>query len=168
MNTIVVIVLGLLLAAQSPPTGKVDSAFDKKANFAALRTYSWTLGSHAFNPEAHKIIVAALEAEMAGLGFTKAASGADVTLAYYTTTVSNVDFKALDKAEQEGSTGAVATRELGKLVVVMRRAQARDQIWSAATREYIERDVAKLGAAIRVVAARLFDTYPGLKRSPTP
>jgi hypothetical protein len=167
MNTIAVLVLGLLLA-QTPPTGKVDSAFDKKADFAALRTYSWTLGSHAFNPEAHKIIVAALEADMAALGFTKAASGADVTLAYYTTTVSNVDFKALDKIEREGGASSAATRELGKLVVVMRRAPAREQIWSAATREYIERDVEKLGAIIRVVTARLFESYPGPKRSPTP
>ena len=160
MNSIVLLVFGLLVAAQTPPIGKVDSTFDKKANFAALRTYAWTPGSHAFNPEAHKIIVAALEAEMAGLGFTKAASGADVTLAYHTTTVANIDFKDLDKAEREGRSGAVATKEIGKLVVVMRSAPAREQIWSAATREYVDRDVEKLGATIRVVTKRLFDTYP--------
>jgi hypothetical protein len=163
MKTIAGLLLGLLLAAQTPPVGKVESTFDKNTSFAAFRTYSWVQGTHAFNPAAHKIIVAALSAEMTALGFTETTSGGDVTLAYYTTTVSNVDFKALEKAEREGSSGPVATKEIGRLVVVMRRAAAREPIWTAATREFIDRDVEKLGGSIAPVTARLFATYPGSK-----
>ena len=156
MNSLVVLLL-TLVTAQVPPIGKADSTFDKKANFASFRTYTWTPGTHAFNPAAHKLIVDALEAEMAARGFTKVATGGDVTLSYSSMNVANVDLKALDKAERAGA--AAPTKNLGKLVVVM-RTPARQQVWSAATREYLEPDIEKLGATIKTVAARLFETYP--------
>jgi len=156
MNSIVVLLVALI-AAQAPPIGKVDSTFDKKANFASFRTYAWTPGSHAFNPAAHQLIVEALDAEMAARGFTKVATGADVTLSYSSMAVKNVDLNALDKAERAGS--AAPTKDLGRLVVVM-RTPARRQLWSAATREYLEPDIEKLGATLKAVTARLFETYP--------
>jgi hypothetical protein len=157
MKVVAMLCLGFLSVAQLPPIGRVDSTFDKGTKFSALRTYTWTTGAHAFNPAAHKLIVEAIEAEMAGLGFTKAASGADVTLAYYTTTVANVDFKALDKTEARGVSAPTTT--LGKLVVIMRNASAR-QIWSAGTREYLDSDIEKLGGVIRPATRHLFETYP--------
>jgi len=157
------LMLILGLALQGTDTQKVETAFDKKADFASFRTYSWGPGYNAFNPDAHKIIVAALEAEMAKLGFTKVATGANVTLAYYTLASTNVDLKALDKAERAGS-DAVPTKTLGRLVVIMRSPASgggeSQQVWSASTREYIDADLAKLDATVRTVAARLFATYP--------
>jgi hypothetical protein len=41
------------------------------------------------------------------------------------------------------------------------RDPARQPLWSAATREYLDPDRAKLGATIQAVTARLFATYPG-------
>ena len=41
--------------------------------------------------QAHKLIVEALEAEMAARGFTKVATGGDVTLSYSSMAVTNVD-----------------------------------------------------------------------------
>lgn len=158
MKSIVVLLIGLALT-QTPPIGKVDSTFDKKADFAAFRTYSWGPGTHAFNPAAHKMILDAVEAEMSGRGFTKVASGGDVTLSYYTMAVTNVDLKALDKVERQSGSGATPTKDLGKLVLVMRN-PARQQVWSAATREYLEPNIEKFGATIKTVTARLFETYP--------
>jgi len=162
MTKSVIFLLGYLLL-QLPPIGKADSTFDKSVNFAALRTYEWRPGTPAFNPELHKMIVAALDAEMAAHGFTKVASGADVTLAYYAMAVTYVDLKALDKIERESSAPSPANKSLGKLVVVMRNTANR-QIWTAATREYVEPGIEKFGATIGAVAARLFETYP--KRRP--
>ena len=157
MKSVAILLLGLLM--QLPPIGKADSEFDKNANFAALRTYSWVTGSDALVPEAHKLIVAAVDAEMAGLGFKQVASGADVTIAYYTLTISNVDLKALDKAQRENKPASSATKELGRLIVRMRN-PAGQQLWSAATREFLDSDRAKIGATIKDVTARLFATYP--------
>ena len=156
MKSVAVLLLGLLM--QLPPIGKVDSEFDKQTNFAALRTYSWITGTNALIPEAHKAIVAAVDAEMAKLGFKQVPSGADVTVAYYTLTITNVDLKALEKAQRENKP-ASGSKELGKLIVTM-RTPARQQLWSAGTREYLDPDRAKLGATIQDVTARLFATYP--------
>lgn len=163
MSTSVMLLLSGLLLLQLPPIGKVDSTFDKGADFAALRTYQWLPGTPAFNPAVHERIVAALDAEMAALGFSKVASGADVTLAYYAMAVTNVDLEALDKIEREGGARAAANKTLGKLVVVMRN-PAQRQIWTAATREYLDAAIDKSGATIAIVTARLFETYP--KRRP--
>ena len=159
MTRSVIVLLGWMMLVQLPPIGKADSTFDKSVDFAALRTYEWRPGTPAFNPELHKMIVAALEAEMAAHGFTRVASGADVTLAYYAMAVTYVDLKSLDKIERETSSSSSANKSLGKLVVVMRN-KAQRQIWTAATREYVEPGIEKFGATIGAVTARLFETYP--------
>ena len=155
MKSVAILLLGFLLTGQPAP-GAVESTFDKKTNFGAIKTYAWTRGTNAFAPDAHKMIVAAIEKEMAALGLTPAASGADVTVAYYSMALVNVDLKALDKIDDKS---ALATKDLGKLVVVMRN-KANQQIWSAQSREFLDPDRAKLGATIDTVTARLFATYP--------
>ena len=157
MKSVAMLLLGFLFTAQQPVPGKVDSTFDKQANFAAIKTYSWTTGTDAFVPEAHTMIIAAIDKEAAGVGLKRLATGGDVTIAYYTMTVSNVDLKALDKMDKK--TMAAPTKDLGKLVVVMRDA-AHQQLWSAMSREYLDPDRAKLPATIQTVTERLFTTYP--------
>ena len=98
----------------------------------------------------------AVEKEMAALGLTPAASGADVTVAYYSMALVNVDLKALDKIDDKS---ALATKDLGKLVVVMRN-KANQQIWSAQSREFLDPDRTKLEGTISTVTARLFAAYP--------
>ncbi len=159
MNSIVILLIGVALT-QAPPTGKVDSTFDTQVNFAAFKTYAWSGGARAFNPEADKIIVAALDAEMVKLGFTRTASGADVMLSYQTTTVANVDLEALDKLQRAGLSDAAPSSILGKLIVSLRDPATGRALWSASTREHIEPQIAKLAGTVGSVAARLFETYP--------
>ena len=158
-SVVIMMLLGLLLAPQGE-IGKVESSFDKKVNFAALRTYTWYVGYNAYNAEAHKLIVAAIEAEMASRGFTKVESGGDVRIAYYTVTGTDVDLKALDKLEREGAAGQPPLKARARLVVLMRQTASNAQIWTASMREYLDADPAKLGATIETVTARLFATYP--------
>ena len=161
MKSLAILLLGFLVTAQLPAPGKVDSTFDKKTDFSAIRTYSWTTGAHALVPEAHKLIVAAVDKEMAGLGLRPVASGGDATVAYYTMRTTNVDLKALDKIDDKSA--PAPSKELGKLVVVMRNA-AREQVWSAVSRDFLDNDRSKLAATIDALTARLFATYPGRAR----
>jgi len=156
MKSVAILLLGFLLTGQQPVPGAVESTFDKKTNFGAIKTYAWTRGTNAFSPDVHKLIVTAVEKEMAALGLTPAASGADVTVAYYSMALVNVDLKALDKIDDKS---ALATKDLGKLVVVMRN-KANQQIWSAQSREFLDPDRTKLESTISTVTARLFAAYP--------
>src|SRR5215204_1585093 len=125
MKSIAIVMLGLVMAGQSAPAGKVDTTFDKKADFTALHTYSWASGRDAILPEGDRMIRAAYDAEMATLGFKRVDSGADVTISYYTLTLTQVNPKDLDKLD--GKTTPGPTKELGRLAVVMRSAQTREQ-----------------------------------------
>lgn len=159
MNFVVIALSALALLAQSTDTSKVESTFDKQVNFAAVHTYSWAPGYNAYKPEVHTAIVNAIDAELAGVGLKKVTSGADVTIAYYAVASTEVDLKALEKAQREGRSDA-STKTLGRLVVMMRKPGAEERLWSASTREFVEPDPVKLDASLRAVTARLFATYP--------
>jgi hypothetical protein len=162
MKSLAILFLGLMLTGQTPVAGKIETTFDKQANFAAFHTYSWGPGKDAFLPEGHKMIVAAVDKQMAAQGLTPVATGGDVTIAYYTTTTSNIDLKALDKIDER--TVPAPTKELGKLIVVMRDAKTRAQLWSAGTHEFLDSDRSKLGASVQAITELLFATYPGRAR----
>ena len=159
MKMMMLALVGLFVYAQADAIGKVESSFDKKTNFAELRTYSWSGGARALNAEADRLVVAAFEKEMAALGFKQVASGADVTLSYYNVTSNDVDMKKLDEASRAG--GAAPTKMRARMLVVMRAPATRAELWTAITREYVEPD--QLAATVQRVAERLFATYPGKK-----
>ena len=63
----------LLFSAQGRPApAKVNSTYDKAAAFATFKTYGWVAGQPAFDPGAHKAIVAAIDVQMAALGLKPA------------------------------------------------------------------------------------------------
>jgi hypothetical protein len=159
MNVIVLMLSIVLAAAQGAKVGEVETSFDKRASFQAFKTYSWQPGYDAYDPAIHKLIVSAIDQEMAGLGFAKVASGADVTIAYYSVLSTEVDLKALEKLQREGKATASAEKSLGRLMVIMRKPNVEERLWSATTREHISREQAE--ATIRTVAKRLFEKYPG-------
>ena len=165
MEVIVLSLCSLLAVVQTTASTKVETTFDKSVNFQALRTYTWLRGYDAHHPEAHKHIVAALEEEMARLGFTKVAERGDVTLSYYTVMAAELDLKALDALERsgQGTAGSAPMKPVGRLLVIMRWPDTADRLWSASTRENVDVDMAKLPATLRVVTRRLFETYPGKK-----
>ena len=159
MNAIALMLSVFLVVAQGSKVGEVETSFDKRANFQAFRTYSWQPGYDAYDPAVHKLIIAAIDQEMAGLGFSKVASGGDVTIAYYSVLSTEVDLKALEKLQREGKTTPPPEKSLGRLMVIMRKPNVEERLWSASTREHVSRDQAE--TAIRTVTKRLFEKYPG-------
>ena len=162
MNSLACVVMLLLLGPQK--IGDVESSFDKKANFGTFRTYAWNKGQEAFDPSSHRIIVDAIDSQMAGLGFTKAEpNAADVILKYHTVRGTDVDLKALEKAQKPGQTEPLATKMLGKLVVVLYPRGSTTPLWQANTRSHLSEDAATRVQEIQRAVASLFDTYPGRK-----
>jgi hypothetical protein len=152
--------LCLLALVQSAPVTKVETTFDKSVDFKSLRTYSWVRGYDAYNPEAHKLIVAAIEDEMTRLGFKKVTDKPDVTISYYTVASTEVDLKALEAQERARQSGDAQTKTLGRLLVMMRPPKGGERLWSASTRDYVDSDMSKFQDTIRAITQRLFDAYP--------
>jgi Domain of unknown function (DUF4136) len=158
-----VCLLALMFAVPQSPskTFPVDSTSVKQRDFASFRTYAWAPGHEAFDRAAHKMIVAAVDSEMKGLGFTQAeAAKADVTIRYHSVLSTEVDLKALDKMGKEAA-GKAPTNKLGVLAVAMHDRPGQ-QIWAAKTRAYVD-TTGSPDQTIRTVVQRLFETYPTRK-----
>jgi hypothetical protein len=152
----------LLFSAQGRPApAKVNSTYDKTAAFATFNTYRWVAGQPAFDPGAHKAIVAAIDAQMAALGLKQAeAKSADVTLRYLAVRSTSVDLEKLEALKKQGGDTAGADFTVGRLVVVMEEATSNRRLWAADGVERLNPAVAERDQAIAAVVARLFETYP--------
>jgi hypothetical protein len=75
---VVVLVAPALLIAQ-----KVSYDYNKSVNFTTLRTYAHKDGTKVGQPLIDERIVAAIDAELAAKGFTKATSNPDVFVVYH-------------------------------------------------------------------------------------
>ena len=151
----------LLAIPQTKPIGEVGSTADKSVNFTALHTYAWEKGHEAYNPDAHKTIVTAIDAEMSSLGFTKADAGkADVIVKYHAVAGTDVDMKLLEKWQKEGHTEPAPTRILGSLVVVLFTPGGAKPIWEAHVRAHLSDDAATRNEQITKTVSALFATYP--------
>lgn len=159
-------VLALALFVAQPPAGRaVASEHDRKTDFTKYRTYTWHKGHEAFDPVAHKLLVAGIEREMSALGLRKDDSGgADLAVTYHTLRSAEVNLKEVEKLEREGRTGQAHTYDMGKLLIVVREAGTRRQLWAANTLEYLSRDPAEREQTIRQAVVTLFETYPTRKK----
>jgi len=156
-----VIALMLLVPQTRAKDRGVDSTSAKGKNFAAFHTYAWDKGHEAYDPAAHKAIVAAIDKEMAALGFTRAeGTPPDVLIRYHSLVSTVVDFKSLQRAPEKAQDGTDKTSQLGTLVVEMLD-RSRAQLWAAKTREIVDtKDAAAFNQAIGPVVSRIFQTYP--------
>jgi cold shock CspA family protein len=161
MNTLARAFVLLLAMPQTQPIGKVGTTADTSVNFAGLHTYVWEKGHEAFNPDAHKAIVSAVDAEMASLGFIKSEAGkADVIVKYHAVAGTDVDMKMLEKWQKEGHTDPAPTTILGTVAVVMFKPGGTKPIWEAHTRSHLSDDAAARSEEIKKVVASLFAMYP--------
>lgn len=118
------LIAGLLAALASSAAGagdmikyKVTTKAAKHTDFAKLKTYEWENGWQAYDEVSHQQIVAAVDRELAALGFSKSTSGtSDVTVTYATVRRADVDLKS----KARGPNGERPTYPVATLVVVLR------------------------------------------------
>jgi hypothetical protein len=144
------------LTAQMPKY-KVTATADKGTDFSRLKTYAWEPGWQAHDRTAHEQIVAAVDRELAALGFTKAPEGqSDVTVVYATVQRTDVDLKSKARtAEGQRPTFPVAT-----LVVMIREPGTHKQLFRARVDTPIELEPERIKATIDDRVAQMFARYP--------
>jgi hypothetical protein len=142
-------------AAQMPKYG-VKVSIDKKVDFAAFKTYSWTQGQPSADKTVDARVMAAVDRELSALGMSKAASGAgDVMVTYYSLSRTDVDHKAKPDAQ-----GARPQYWVGTLVVALLDPANRQRLLRLRVDKPIEIEPAKLGVAIDEAVSALFARYP--------
>lgn len=159
-------ILLLFVAQGRPAPGKINSTYDKTAAFATFKTYGWIAGQPAFDPAAHKTIMAAIDGEMKTLGLTKVEGRAgDVTLRYLAVRSTSVDLDKLEAIERQGGDKTGADVTVGRLIIVMENAKSGARLWAADGVERLNPAVADRDQTIRGVVARMFETFPTRQNS---
>jgi Domain of unknown function (DUF4136) len=156
------LMLALLLVAQGrPATGKVNSTFDKTADFKTFQTYGWIAGQNALTPAFHTAIVSAIDAEMTALGLKKVEGRAgQVTVRYLAVRSTSVDLDKLDTLKQQGADTAGADVTVGRLVIAVEDAKSSRRLWAADSVEVVNPAAADRDEMVKRVVARMFETYP--------
>jgi hypothetical protein len=149
--------LGLAAAnagAETPEYG-VTLKVAKKAELARLKTYSWGASHAAIDKTVDQQIVAAIERELAGLGFTKATQGSgDALVAYHTVVRRDVDTK------KEVAKDAVPGYLVGVIAVELRAASSKDVLFDVRIDKPIEAERSKLGPLVDEAVKAMFSRYP--------
>ena len=155
----------LLFAGQPPAGGKVQSEYDKKADFSKYRTYNWLHAPESYRPKLHDLLVASIDKEMAALGLTRMDTGkADLTVRYLGVRTAQVDLKEVEKLEREGNKEQAKLYDMGKLVIVLRESGSDKRLWAATTLEPLSQDEAVRQKTVSDAVAKLFQTYPARRK----
>jgi Domain of unknown function (DUF4136) len=167
MISLVFSLLFAVLQSSWPDPGKVVSTIDKKADFESVRTYAWEKGLEVFDREAHKSIVAAIDAELASRGIRLASDtqSAEVIVRYDGIGSTYVDLDELQRATKKDPNALAPTKALGSLAISMHRNKSPDRMWLGHARDFVDLKPEVREASIRKIVARVFETYP---KRPTP
>jgi hypothetical protein len=139
---------------------EIVTAIDKRADFAAFKTYAWATGWPADEEEQHVQIVAAVNRELAARHLTERPDGdADVTVVYGVLRRTDADLSAA---------GHVPDRELPRfpvvtLVVRIREADTRRELFSVRSDTPLPMDGTTGATAITDQIGRMFERYPAPK-----
>jgi len=135
----------------------ITAKTDAHTDFSKLKTYEWEMGWAAIDRDAHRHFVVAINRELSALGLTEGDPGkSDVTVAYYSLRRDDVslDWKVLTSKDH------LPTFPVGTLIVVIREAGTRRELFNARADAPIDLDPERLNAIIDDKVARMFELYP--------
>jgi uncharacterized protein DUF4136 len=134
-------------------TVKVDKYFD----FAALKTYCWTVGWPAYDNAIDQQIVAAVDRELTARGLTKLAEEpCDAIVKYGSLQRTDVDLKS----KPYPGTHLRRQYPVGTLVVLLKEPRSRRELFHARVAMPLESEPSKRAAQVNVAIARIFEDYP--------
>ena len=150
-----VALLGAVKAAPMPKYRIVVKA-DKHTDFRTLHSYAWTNGWAAFDRVLDRHIVAAIDAELASLGFVKRGEeSCDVVVTYGALRRTDVDLHA-----HRSPDGTYPEYPVATIVILMMQPGSRRELFRARVDVPVETDTAHLEQQIDTVVAQMFADYP--------
>ena len=127
------------------------------AALAKAKTYVWTQSRATFQKNIDRMILAAVDRELAARGFTKLAAGpSDVVVTY--DAIERID---LDVKAKPSTDGTLPEIPVGTLVVEMNAPANRQPLFSVRIDTPIDTDPATLEGEINAAVTAMFEKYPG-------
>ena len=136
---------------------RVTVRVDKRTNFSALKTYAWDPGRPALEAAVHRQVVAAIDRELAALGYTKHPSApADVVVSYATVQRSDID----PKSKVRGPLGERPTYPVASLLVLIRHPITGRELFLARVAMRVDSSPEAFAATIDDRVSKIFERYP--------
>ena len=158
---------------------KVNTDFDKNANFSSYKTYTWAEGTPARNPLGHQRIIAGIEAQLAAKGWQKVENDPDVVVIYSAATSTKTQINTFESGGPWGgyrwgwggyrgmgggtSTTTVQEIPVGQLIVDMADVKNKSFIWRGTASDTLSDKPEKNQKKLDKVLAKMFKNFP-----PTP
>lgn len=160
--------VGMALLAGTAAAQEIAYDFDRTANFASIKTYTWVTGHSVQDDLNHKRILAAIDAQLAAKGLTKVEPGAnpDALVAYHVGFARDLQISGYGSTWGGPRSRPISARAeqvtVGTLAVDLRDAKTKAVIWrSSATRD-VDADASpeKRDKNLTKAAEKMFEHYP--------
>jgi hypothetical protein len=136
---------------------RVTVRVDKRSNFSAYKTYTWDPGRPALEAMVHQQVVAAIDRELAALGYTKLpVAPADVVVSYASVLRSDIDLKS----KARGPRGERPTYPVASLLVLIRHPITGRELFLARVAMRVDSSPEAFAARIDDRVSKIFERYP--------
>jgi len=145
---------------------KVATDYDRSANFAPLKSYSWREGTPLPNPLMSGRVVAAVDRELAAKGFTKVESGGDVNVTYHASADKEVDIQSFNTGGPYACYGGCSTSTtvthvtVGTIIVDIVDAKTDKMLWRGSASDTVSDDPSRNEQKINDGVKMMFAGFP--------
>ena len=154
------VLLALVSAANLPVDGAQKYGVTVKAvqpaALAKAKTYVWTQSRATFQKNIDRMILAAVDRELAARGFTKLSSGPSDVLVTYDA-LERIDLNLKAKPSTDGTLPEIP---VGTLVVELNAPENPEPLFSVRIDTPIDTDPASLEGEINTAVTAMFEKYP--------
>lgn len=144
----------------------VSTDYDRAANFAPLKTYSWRVEAPLPNPLNAERLVNAIDAQLKAKGFTKMESGGDVTVTYHAAADKSVDVQSFQSGGAYSCWGGCTTSTtvtpvtIGTVIVDIIDSKTNKMLWRGSATDTVSGDPKENEAKIQEGVHKMFEKFP--------
>jgi hypothetical protein len=137
----------LILISVSAQAQKVSVGFDRAVDFSKFKTYTWTKGTPAKNPQIDAQIISLIDQQLQAKGWQRVSENGDANISYDAAVVTSFDQATVARpgtwGAQTGSMDQAWQVLRGSLVVQIKNRSTNEEIWRAAATDTLSNDVKK-------------------------
>ena len=144
----------------------VATDYDRAANFAPFKTYSWREGTPLPNPLMSQRVVAAVDAQLKAKGLTRVDTGGDVSVTYHAAADKQMDVQSFSSGGHYSCWGGCSTSTtvtnvtVGTLIVDLVDAKADKMLWRGSATDTVSENPAENEKKVNDGVKKMFENFP--------
>lgn len=144
----------------------VATDYDRAANFAPLKTYSWRPGTPLPNPLMSDRVVSAVDAQLKAKGLTRVETGGDVSVTYHAAADKTMDVQSFSSGGAYSCWGGCTTSTtvtpvtVGTLIVDLVDTKTDKMLWRGSASDTVSDNPAENEKKVNDGVKKMFEGFP--------